>query len=91
MAWQDGVWVTRVRWLDALRPEMVRRDWNNNPHLGSGAWRSSSYRTHEAGLWWLRPKARLCWHADENVSVMNPHHTASESRRKTRRVYTEGE
>lgn len=91
MAWQDGVWVTRVRWLDALRPREVNRDWERSPHLGSGAWRSSSYRTHEAGLWWLRPKARLCWHDDGGQSVMNPHHTASESRRKARRVYTEGE
>lgn len=91
MAWQDGVWVTRVRWLDALRPREVNRDWERSPHLGSGAWRSSSYRTHEAGLWWLRPKARLCHHDDDGRSVMNPHHTASEARRKARRVYTEGE
>lgn len=91
MAWQDGVWVTRVRWLDALRPHEVNRDWERSPHLGSGAWRSSSYRTHEAGLWWLRPKARLCHHDDDGQSVMNPHHTASETRRKTRRVHTEGE
>lgn len=91
MAWQDGAWVTRVRWLDALRPGMVRRDWDANPHLGSGAWRSSSYRTHKSGLWWLRPKARLCWHADDGQSVMNAWHTSGESRRKARRVYTEGE
>lgn len=91
MAWQDGVWVTRVRWLDALRPREVNRDWERSPHLGSGAWRSSSYRTHDAGLWWLRPKARLCWHEDDGVSVMNPFWSTGETRRKARRVHTEGE
>lgn len=91
MAWQDGAWVSRVRWLDALRPQEVNRPWDKRPMLGSGAWRSSSYRTHEAGLWWLRPKARLCWHADDGVSVMNPETTAGPLRHKARRVYTEGE
>lgn len=91
MAWQDGAWVTRVRWIDAMRPREVSRPWDKRPMLGSGAWRSSSYRTHEAGLWWLRPKARLCWHDDGGVSVMNPLTTQGEARRIARRVYTEGE
>ena len=89
MGWHDGAFVTRVRWLDAMRPEEVHRRWDKRPELGSGAWRSSSYRTHGAGLWWLRPRETLCRHEDEGVSVMNPHATASESRFGARRVYTE--
>ena len=89
MGWHDGAFVTRVRWLDAMRPEEVHRRWDKRPELGSGAWRSSSYRTHGAGLWWLRPRETLCRHEDDGVSVMNPHATASESRLGARRVYTE--
>lgn len=89
MAWHDGVFVTRVRWLDTMRPQEVNRPWEKRPHLGSGAWRSSSYRTHELGLWWYRPRERLCWHDDEGVSVMNPQATATEARRAARKVYTE--
>lgn len=88
MAWQDGVWVTRARWLESLRPEEVNRDWVRYPHLGSGAWRSSSYRTHAVGLWWYRPRETMCWHDDEGASVMNPQTTASEGARKRRRVCT---
>ena len=89
MGWHDGAFVTRGRWLDAMRPEEVTRRWDKRPELGSGAWRSSSYRTHGAGLWWLRPREMLCRHEDDGVSVMNPHATASESRLGARRVYTE--
>ncbi len=91
MAWQDGLWVTRARWLEAMRPHEVRRDWTRHPHLGSGAWRSSSYRTHEAGLWWYRPIERLCWHDDDGVSVMNPLATSTPARRAARRVCTVSE